>query len=171
MIELGAGFDYDLTAEENVYLNGAILGYTHAEMEKHYEDIGKKVTIIQLSTPLKQLIKNHFNWDGKDEKGRGRTPDTCNEVDVVLMHGLTPVFVSCKNGNVDENELYKLHTVAHWFGGPYAKKMLVATDLNWAENRALIYRAQDMGIRIVTDGADRSSSQWAEAFRSAVEQG
>lgn len=112
-----------------------------------------------------------IDWDGKEEKGRGRTPDTCNEVDVVLMHGLTPVFVSCKNGNVDENELYKLHTVAHWFGGPYAKKMLVATDLNWAENRALIYRAQDMGIRIVTDGADRSSSQWAEAFRSAVEQG
>ena len=28
MIELGAGFDGDLTARENIYLNGAILGYT-----------------------------------------------------------------------------------------------------------------------------------------------
>ena len=28
MIELGAGFDYDLTARENIYLNGAILGYS-----------------------------------------------------------------------------------------------------------------------------------------------
>ena len=27
MIELGAGFDFDLTARENIYLNGAILGY------------------------------------------------------------------------------------------------------------------------------------------------
>ncbi len=33
LIELGAGFDYDLTAEENVYLNGALLGYPRAEME------------------------------------------------------------------------------------------------------------------------------------------
>ena len=28
LIELGAGFDFDLTAEENVFLNGAILGYS-----------------------------------------------------------------------------------------------------------------------------------------------
>ena len=39
LIELGAGFDIDLTAKENVYLNGAILGYSHEEMEKHYQDI------------------------------------------------------------------------------------------------------------------------------------
>lgn len=39
LIELGAGFDIDLTAKENVYLNGAILGYSHSEMEKHYQDI------------------------------------------------------------------------------------------------------------------------------------
>ena len=28
LIELGAGFDMDLTARENVYLNGTVLGYT-----------------------------------------------------------------------------------------------------------------------------------------------
>ena len=39
LIELGAGFDYDLTAEENVYLNGALLGYPRQEMQKHYDDI------------------------------------------------------------------------------------------------------------------------------------
>ena len=39
LIELGAGFDIDLTAKENVYLNGAILGYSHEEMETHYQDI------------------------------------------------------------------------------------------------------------------------------------
>ena len=35
MIELGAGFDMDLTARENVFLNGAILGYSRKEMQKH----------------------------------------------------------------------------------------------------------------------------------------
>ena len=39
MIELGAGFDLDLTARENVYLNGAILGYSRKEMDVYYEDI------------------------------------------------------------------------------------------------------------------------------------
>lgn len=39
LIELGAGFDMDLTARENVFLNGALLGYKHSEMEDYYEDI------------------------------------------------------------------------------------------------------------------------------------
>lgn len=39
LIELGAGFDMDLTARENVFLNGALLGYKHSEMEEQYEGI------------------------------------------------------------------------------------------------------------------------------------
>lgn len=39
LIELGAGFDMDLTARENVFLNGALLGYNRAQMEAQYEDI------------------------------------------------------------------------------------------------------------------------------------
>lgn len=39
LIELGAGFDYDLTARENIYLNGAVMGYDHAFMEQNFKDI------------------------------------------------------------------------------------------------------------------------------------
>ena len=39
MIELGAGFDMDLSARENIYLNGAVLGYSHAEMDKKVNSI------------------------------------------------------------------------------------------------------------------------------------
>lgn len=39
LIELGAGFDIDLTARENVWLNGAILGYNRAMMKEHYDEI------------------------------------------------------------------------------------------------------------------------------------
>lgn len=39
LIELGAGFDFELSARENVYLNGAILGYSRQDMEKYYEQI------------------------------------------------------------------------------------------------------------------------------------
>jgi len=39
MIELGAGFDSDLTAAENVFLNGAVLGYSRAFMQKYFDSI------------------------------------------------------------------------------------------------------------------------------------
>lgn len=55
LIELGAGFDYDLTAEENVYLNGAILGYSRKEMAKHYPDI---VEFSELHDFMDVPIKN-----------------------------------------------------------------------------------------------------------------
>ena len=39
MIELGAGFDMDLTARENIYLNGAVLGFDRDYMNEHFESI------------------------------------------------------------------------------------------------------------------------------------
>jgi ABC-type polysaccharide/polyol phosphate transport system ATPase subunit len=39
LIELGAGFDDDLTARENVYLNGAVLGFSRREMAKKYQSV------------------------------------------------------------------------------------------------------------------------------------
>ena len=53
----------------------------------------------------------YIDWDGDistDQDGY----DTENEIDVMMMHGMVPVFVSCKNGYVDKDELYKLHAVA-----------------------------------------------------------
>lgn len=39
MLELGAGFDVDLTARENVFLNGAVLGYSKEYLTKRYDEI------------------------------------------------------------------------------------------------------------------------------------
>lgn len=39
MIELGAGFDMELTARENIYLNGAVLGYTREFIEQKFDEI------------------------------------------------------------------------------------------------------------------------------------
>lgn len=41
MLELGAGFDHDLTARENIYLNGAILGYSKDFLDSRFDDIVK----------------------------------------------------------------------------------------------------------------------------------
>lgn len=56
LIELGAGFDDDLSAEENVYLNGAILGYSKEYMNKKYEEIIKFAELKDFTqVPLKNF--------------------------------------------------------------------------------------------------------------------
>ena len=39
MLELGSGFDYDLTGRENIFLNGAILGYSEEFLRSKYDEI------------------------------------------------------------------------------------------------------------------------------------
>lgn len=39
MLELGSGFDFDMTGRENIFLNGAILGYSEEFLKSKYEDI------------------------------------------------------------------------------------------------------------------------------------
>ena len=39
MLELGSGFDYDLTGRENIFLNGAILGYSEEFLHAKYDEI------------------------------------------------------------------------------------------------------------------------------------
>lgn len=39
MLELGSGFDFDLTGRENIFLNGAILGYTKKYLTEKYDEI------------------------------------------------------------------------------------------------------------------------------------
>lgn len=55
MIELGAGFDPELTARENIYLNGAVMGYSKKFLEEKFEDI---VEFSELRDFLDVPIKN-----------------------------------------------------------------------------------------------------------------
>ena len=55
LIELGAGFDFDLTAKENVFLNGTLLGYTREYLEEHYEEI---VEFTELDQFMDVQVKN-----------------------------------------------------------------------------------------------------------------
>jgi ABC-2 type transport system ATP-binding protein/lipopolysaccharide transport system ATP-binding protein len=55
LIELGAGFDFDLTARENVYLNGAVLGFNKHFMEERYDEI---IDFAELGNFQDTAIKN-----------------------------------------------------------------------------------------------------------------
>ena len=56
LIELGAGFDGNLTARENIFLNGCILGHSEKYMKEHFEEI---VDFAELWDFLDSPIKNY----------------------------------------------------------------------------------------------------------------
>ena len=56
LIELGAGFDLELTARENIYLNGAVLGHSKKIMKKKFDDI---VEFSEMQNFLDVPMKNY----------------------------------------------------------------------------------------------------------------
>lgn len=56
LIELGAGFDLELTARENIFLNGALLGYSKKFIQQHFEEI---VDFAEVRDFLDMPMKNY----------------------------------------------------------------------------------------------------------------
>ena len=56
LLTLGTGFDFELTGRENVYLNGAIIGYTKEYIDEKYEDI---VKFAELEGFMEEKVRNY----------------------------------------------------------------------------------------------------------------
>ena len=55
LLTLGTGFDMELSAKENVYLNGAIIGYSKEFIDTHYDEI---VEFAELEGFMEEKVKN-----------------------------------------------------------------------------------------------------------------
>ena len=55
LIELGAGFDMEMTARENIFLNGCVLGHTQQYMKEHFDEI---VDFAELHEFIDSPLKN-----------------------------------------------------------------------------------------------------------------
>ena len=56
MLELGSGFDFDLTGRENIFLNGAILGYSEEFLKSKYDEI---VEFSELGRFIDTPVRNY----------------------------------------------------------------------------------------------------------------
>ena len=110
-----------------------------------------------------------IDWDGIIHKEKFK--DTNNEIDVMVMQGMIPIFISCKNGDIEE-EFYKLKVVADRFGSGIAKKVLIATDYNINgedAKKAKILRAKEMGIIFEPDAKKFDKEDWRNFFKKIIE--
>lgn len=116
-----------------------------------------------LAAPIKYL------YDADDPES---TIDTTNEIDVLANCGLTPYFISCKNGKFNSEELYKLYSVGERFSGGYGKKILVTTNSPFALGEArnvLLQRAADMGICVIENVHRKTDDEISDELKKAME--
>lgn len=107
------------------------------------------------------VIGAHIDWDGEIHDTSNPGYDTMNEIDVILMKQVCPIFISCKSGKAGGNALHELETVSRKFGGKYARKALVlarACD-NTTGTMYFKQRARDMHIWIIDDVFRMSDEQ------------
>ena len=108
----------------------------------------------------------NLDWDGQ-RLGN----DTNNEIDVLACRNAKLVFISCKNGTFDENELYKLAAVASRFGSEDSLKAIVASAMGKLSSPArqrLEQRARDMGIILISGVHKMSDSQFSEEMKRLI---
>lgn len=150
-----------LTCFDDTDMNAIRVGYKNLQVKRCLAKAGQALEMIvyAVAGELKEedgqpvycdaLNGVMIDWDGEFYE-EAETGNTINEIDVLLMHDALPVFISCKNGDVTAEELFKFHTVAERFGGQYARKILIATAIKGSKNEAHIrQRAQDLQICLV----------------------
>ena len=66
LLELGSGFDPEFTGRENVYLNGALLGFSHEQMDTYFDDIAIFADIGERFPSFNRQaisqLHDHFWW-------------------------------------------------------------------------------------------------------------
>lgn len=120
LIELGAGFDMELTARENIYLNGALLGYDRKYIDNHFDEIVEFAEVQKfIDMPLKNYssgmvariafsiatatIPDILLVDEALSVGDFKFQQKCEEKisSLVETHGTTLLFVSHNVGQVE----------------------------------------------------------------------
>ncbi len=103
LIELGAGFDDDLSAQENVYLNGAILGYSKEYMDHKYQEI---ITFAELQDFTQLPLKNYSSG----MKARlGFAIATMNVPDILILDEV----LSVGDYKFQEKSFHRMEEILH----------------------------------------------------------
>ncbi len=85
LIELGAGFDPDLTARENIYLNGAVLGYSKQQMRSKFDEIVEFSELEEfIDTPIKNFSSGMY-------ARLGFSIATANNADILIIDEILSV--------------------------------------------------------------------------------
>ena len=122
-------------------------------------------TCIAAGRTSDSAIGVSMDWDGVLSNS---TVETKNELDVMLIYGMMPVCISCKNGHFEKEALYELDTVSRHFAGRFAKRIFVASyvDESPATVANLKERARVMGITTLFNVQNYTFDEFAQKLQS-----
>lgn len=87
------------------------------------------------------------DWDG-GEVAKG----TRNEIDILLVRGVIPAFISCKMGVPTPLALSEIKLLSEKFGGVFTQTVLLTASDAKRTNPALVQRAKDLNIWLIDRG-------------------
>ena len=94
------------------------------------------------------MLSAVVNWEG----GMTQRNAVTNEIDVIAIQGITPLFISCKTSEIRTEALNELAVLRDRFGGRGSRAMIV-TSAPASRNRALMrMRAAELNIEVVELG-------------------
>lgn len=102
------------------------------------------------------------DWAGPN----GGSDSTKNEVDVVLVKGVTPIFVSCKMSAPTPLALSEIRLLSGKFGGVLSRTAVLTADTLGAENKALKTRAADLDILLLDQAALQAGDLAGQLLRT-----
>ena len=145
-----------------LYLSGWLdIGHRSAFL---YEKAGNLLELVMYRAAWESgLVSDcctgvRLDWDGEIRRGG----NTNNEIDLVLMRGHLPCFVSCKNTNVTKEYLYEITVMARHFGGRYAVPMVFSS---MRTGDAVRIRAEEMGVVLLDNLGRLSGDGTVDALR------
>ncbi len=107
------------------------------------------------------LLSAAVNWH-YGRKGEG---DITNEIDVMGVRGVKPIFISCKATEIKTEALNELAILRDRFGGAGSYAAIVSTVTGSTRNNAAMRaRAQELHINVISAGEARDGSRLAQRF-------
>ncbi len=85
------------------------------------------------------------NW----QSGKINRDSVTNEIDVMAVQGIQPVFISCKTSEVHTDALNELAILRDRFGGKFARAILVTSGVTGKTREPVRRRADKLGIELV----------------------
>ncbi len=79
------------------------------------------------------------------------TQSSKNEIDILVKIGNTLLFIECKSGTFDQNNIYKLASICKTYGSYKSKGVIVSF---YKPNQGLLEKAKDDNIKIITPSFD-----------------
>lgn len=102
-----------------------------------------------------------IDWDGAIVDFRSAS---C-EIDLLLVKGIVPVFISCKIGQFSKDALYEIRLMADKFGGKLAKAVLVTGYDITERNLDLYKKAKELNITVIVASPEMEGKIGAELER------